>query len=132
MHCPRCAHTASLLTNGKVLVTGARRDDCQNSTELYDPSTGIWIASNSMKSARWWHTASVLKNGKVLITGGYVNNSIVLNSTELYDPSTGIWSITDDMNNARGAHTASILTNEKVLVAGGNDGDKSLISAELY
>jgi N-acetylneuraminic acid mutarotase len=81
----RYAHTASILTNGKVLVTGGYNNigGYLNSAELYDPSTGNWKTTGNMTNARYAHTASVLTNGKVLVTGGW-NGSVYLNSAELY------------------------------------------------
>lgn len=44
MNCGRRYHTASVLANGKVLVTGDNNNaDCAKSAELYDPSTGIYV-----------------------------------------------------------------------------------------
>ncbi len=79
----RWYHTASVLTNGKVLVAGG--DGYLNSAELYDPSTGLWTVTGSMNYTRVDHTASVLTNGKVLVTGGHVSSGS-LNSAELYQP----------------------------------------------
>ncbi|CAF4958417.1 unnamed protein product, partial [Rotaria sp. Silwood1] len=87
MNEPRSDHTASVLTNGKVLVTGGCYGDCGNSTELYDPSTGNWTTTASMNNGRRDHRVSVLTNGKVLVTGGHLSD-IYLNSAELYDPAT--------------------------------------------
>ncbi|CAF1105741.1 unnamed protein product [Adineta ricciae] len=127
----RCWHTASILSNGNVLVTGG--DDggsAHSSTELYDPSTGIWILTGSMNVPRRYHVASLLFNGSVLVTGGS-NGFSYVSSTELYDPSTGIWTLTGSMNAVRHAHTASLLLNGTILVTGGwNSGP--LNSAELY
>ncbi len=76
-------HTASILTNGKVLVTGGNSSNVSiNSAELYDPSTGNWTITGNMTNARYYHTSSILTNGKVLVTGG--GNSVILNSCELY------------------------------------------------
>ncbi|CAF4439852.1 unnamed protein product, partial [Didymodactylos carnosus] len=70
----RVYHTACVLTNGKVLVTGGYDNaGYPNSSELYDVSTGTWSYTSSMNNARASHTASVLTNGKVLVTGGYDN-----------------------------------------------------------
>ncbi|CAF1569135.1 unnamed protein product, partial [Adineta steineri] len=120
--------TASVLSNGKVLVTGGSINNFGylNSAELYDLSTGTWTTTGNMTNAREGHTASVLSNGKVLVTGSF------LNSAELYDPSTGTWTTTGRMTSARGDDTASVLSNGKVLVTGGWSVHGALNSAELY
>ena len=49
----RTDHTASVLTDGKVLVTGGSdRYGRLNSAELYDPSTGNWITTGNLTYAR--------------------------------------------------------------------------------
>ncbi|CAF1058745.1 unnamed protein product [Adineta steineri] len=71
MNNARYLHTASVLSNGKVLVTGGLGNSGMlNSAELYDPSTGIWTTTSNMSVARFHHTACVLSNEKVLVTGG--------------------------------------------------------------
>ncbi|CAF4162473.1 unnamed protein product, partial [Adineta steineri] len=40
MNIGRHFHTASVLSNGKVLVTGGNYHDYPYNAELYDPSTG--------------------------------------------------------------------------------------------
>ncbi len=58
MNIARNMHTASVLTNGKMLVVGGLggNDPLKsirlNSTELYDPSTGLWTITGQMKHAR--------------------------------------------------------------------------------
>ena len=71
----RRLHTASMLANGNVLVTGGNNGGTLNRAELYDPSTGVWNITSNMNYARVYHTASVLTNGKVLVTGGYLNRA---------------------------------------------------------
>jgi hypothetical protein len=84
MYFGRCQHTASVLTNGKVLVAaGVDNGGESNSAELYDPSTGTWITIESMNNARYGHTASILTDGTVLVAGGTAFNGY-MNSTELY------------------------------------------------
>ncbi|CAF2984215.1 unnamed protein product [Rotaria sp. Silwood2] len=137
-------HTASILSNGKILITGGvicceGSNMPLNTAEIYDPSTGSWTMTSNMTIARYWHTASILANGKVLVVGGVSysgNNSVLLNSAELYDPSTGSWTMTNNMTFQRSSHTAAILSNGKVLVAGGyatNDNNDNLSNTtELY
>jgi N-acetylneuraminic acid mutarotase len=83
MNIGRFYHTASTLTNGKVLVTGGYNGNGLNSAELYDSLTGTWTLTNNMSFVRYVHTASILTNGQVLVSGGY-NGSTVRSSAELY------------------------------------------------
>ncbi len=125
-------HTATRLSNGKVLVTGGFNNGTTlNSAELYDPATGSWSNTGSLITARYGHTATLLPNGKVLVAGGLLGTT--LSSAELYDPATGTWSATGSLATARYFSTATSLLNGKVLVAGGfNIGSGILGSAELY
>ena len=113
-------HTATLLPNGKILVTGGKINGNvpSSSAELYDPVAGTWTPTASLTDARFSHTATLLPDGKVLIAGGFGVSSI-LNSAELYDPAAGTWTTTGPLATARDAHTATLLPNGKVLVAGG-------------
>lgn len=127
MAAARLGHTATLLPNGKVLVTGGYGNaGIFASAELYDPTSKSWSITGSMAMPRLYHTATLLPNGKVLVAGG--NN---LSSAELYDPATGTWSATGSMQDGRTNHTATLLFNGKVLVAGGV-GAAYQNTAELY
>ena len=133
MNTTREFHTATLLTNGKVLIAGGfGNNGFLASAELYDPRTGIWSLTGSMNTAREFHAATLLTNGKVLVAGGSPNGYDFLASAELYDPRTGTWSPTGFMHKARFVHTATLLTNGKVLVAGGDSNNVPVASAELY
>ncbi|CAF4872295.1 unnamed protein product, partial [Rotaria sp. Silwood2] len=71
MNTRRWHHTASLLADGSILITGGHTYiSATNTVELYNPSTETWTYTSPMNYARRWHTATVLKNGKVLIAGG--------------------------------------------------------------
>ena len=83
-------HTATLLSNGKVLVAGGANNNSgvyvfPVSTELYDPAGGIWTTTGSLNTPRVSHTATCLPSGKILVAGGqYWNGSTWLcpSSTE--------------------------------------------------
>ena len=64
---PRLCYSASLLPDGRVLVTGGTDNEyggaVLSSAELYEPATGTWRATAPMASARRNHTATVLANG---------------------------------------------------------------------
>ncbi len=138
----RYHHVATLLPNGKVLVTGgfgSVTGSYLSSAETYDPVTGAWSTSGAMMHARFVHTATLLNNGLVLAVGGYGGSGFVpdgggsyLSSAELYNPATGTWTPTGSLSGPRYGHTATLLPNGKVLVAGGNDGPTLITSAELY
>ncbi len=64
-------HTATLLTNGKVLIAGGDDTDC-TSAELYDPAAGTWSLTGSLNDGRYFHTATLLPDGTVLAAGGFL------------------------------------------------------------
>ena len=81
----RDQHTATLLSNGKVLVAGGFDiDGPLASAELYDPASGTWAVTRNLVNARFLHTATLLPNGKVLVTGG-LGTAAYLTSAELYN-----------------------------------------------
>src|SRR4029077_19903336 len=56
----RARHSATLLSNGKVLVAGGLDSGLNPSAsaELYDPANGTWTATGSFNTARGYHTAT--------------------------------------------------------------------------
>jgi|HubBroStandDraft_6_1064221.scaffolds.fasta_scaffold33717_1 hypothetical protein len=122
----RAAHTATLLANGKVLITGGfNSTDNLATAEVFDPASGTFTATGAMTASRFSHTATLLAhgpaatNGKVLITGGSVGFLSDLATAELFDPATGTFTPTGAMTHLRNEHTATLLNNGKVLLAGG-------------
>jgi N-acetylneuraminic acid mutarotase len=130
----RSGQTATLLSNGKVLVTGGNHTgmDRLSSAELFDSASGTWAETGELTVARSAHTATLLPNGKVLVAGGD-NIDISLSNADVYDPQSGTWTSTGALDQARGGHTATLLPNGKVLVVGGYDHNQgTLSSAELF
>jgi DNA-binding CsgD family transcriptional regulator len=132
----RISHTATLLPDGRVLVTGGqdRAGNALASVELYDPGSGSWTTTESMAVGRALHTATLLSDGRVLVAGGRsgFHAAETLDSAELYDPDSDSWTSTAPMERARGGQTATLLPDGDVLVAGGVDVTGPLFSAELY
>ncbi|MEI6231693.1 MAG: kelch repeat-containing protein [Planctomycetota bacterium] len=116
----RSQHTATLLSNGNVLVVGGEADGGTTllSAEVYDSTSDKWTLAASLNSARKRHTATRLADGTVLVAGG-LSDSGTVSSAEVYDPVANTWTTTSSMSATRQSHTATVLPNGKVLVAGG-------------
>ena len=86
-------HTATPLTDGRVLVTGgitvSTVDDpsVTATSELYDPATETWTVTGSLAAGRAQHSATLLAGGQVLVVGGASSPdaSGSLAGAELYD-----------------------------------------------
>ena len=114
----RYGHTATLMSNGKVLVVGGYFDDFPLSrAEVYDPVAGRFTDTGPLVKGRTGHTATLLQNGKVLIAGG-IGDSGKLSSLELYDPSTGVFSLIGRFVDANQSHIPVLLKNGNVLFIG--------------
>jgi len=133
MDTPRIHHTATLLTDGRVLVAGGENAlGSLNSAEIYNPSTGRWSAAANMQQARSQHTATLLPDGRVLVTGGFPSAGVATSGAEIYDPVSNTWSTTGGMTYSRANHTASLLPDGRIVVTGGTSGALYLASAEIY
>ncbi|MGB8130242.1 MAG: IPT/TIG domain-containing protein [Candidatus Angelobacter sp.] len=102
MNFARLGHTATLLTNGQVLLAGGY-DSCGSTCnsgatiENYDPVAFAFTTGTSMATARSGHTATLLGDGSVVLIGG-INNGLTLSTTDSYQPASltpnGLVSIT--------------------------------------
>jgi hypothetical protein len=131
----RSGHSATLLSNGKVLIVGGmrRNQDFYRSAELYDPATGKFTPAGTMSVGRVGHVAVLLQSGKVLIAGGWVGFGGT-DAAELYDPAAGKFTSLGAMTGRRGNPSATLLKNGDVLIAGGADHDTpgGMASAEIF
>ena len=107
----RSGHTATLLVDGTVLVTGA-----DNTAELFNPGTGTFSVVGEV-STGLGATATLRSDGTVLVAGG--RNRISLTTAELFAPESGGFVATGSLITARDGHAATRLVDGTVLITGG-------------
>ncbi len=117
----RSSHTATLLNNGRVLITGGQNNTGDiNSCEIYNPVTNEWAVVNSLLHARSFHSAVLLSDGRVLVSGGITPDSTLgTKYCEIYDPITDSWSEAGEMTFPRTGHKTLLLFDSTVLITGG-------------
>ena len=133
MHVARRNHTATLLRNGRVLVTAGRGlpDSILRSTEIYDPQLNRWTTGPALARRRAGQTADRLPDGRVLVargtnvTGGLPSD---LSSTEVYDPKAKAWLAGPDLGAVDGADVR--LADGRILFVGdATPGSAGLVTA---
>ena len=137
MHAARLDAAAVRLKDGRVLIAGGSPNEGMElpvlaSAELYDPSTGKFTLTGSLRTARTAATAVLLADGRVLVIGGYgcptksarcttadtAGGGDALASAELYDPNTGAFTPTGSMATPRQYANAMLMADGRVLVVG--------------
>lgn len=131
----RAGHGASLMGNGKVLVTGGLLafdltnpltllTGVQVTTEIFDPATDSFTPGPNMLEARALHTSTTLTNGQVLIAGGIslipiVNIPTVSATAYRFNPANNSFGLPAFFSGGRFLHTAAPLSGGRVLLVGG-------------
>jgi hypothetical protein len=104
--------SATLLSDGRVLVVGGR-DDIDNlaSAEVWDPLTAAFSPTGSLAAPQVCPMATLLRDGRVLIVGGH--------DAEIWDPATGTFGPAASPAVDRSGARARLLPDGRVLVTGG-------------
>lgn len=111
---PPAGHSATSLSDGRVLVTVSTEAQLTNWAEIYDPATDRWTATSIQRDGDV--VATLLADGRVLLTGAECDRS----GPQLYDPRTDTVSAAAAMPVLNGGgYTATLLRDGKVLFAGG-------------
>jgi len=134
---PRALHGASLLPDGRVLVTGGTssfnspQDIVTNSTEtteIWNPNTNSWSAGPNMSKARVGQSTNTLDNDQVLVAGGFSHITIIFvvpfvtDDAEIYTPvagQPGSFGPPILMTQDRFAHNSIKLSTGSILLFGG-------------
>lgn len=135
MNAARAGHGASLLPNGRVLVSGGFQSlnptdllslllGIQGSSELFDPTTMTFSFGPAMLEPRALHTSTALNNGNVLVAGGLsvipiVNIPTVSTTAYEYSAALNTFGLPKVFSGARLLHSATRLADGRVLLVGG-------------
>ena len=138
MSFPRAFHTATLLDDGRVLITGGSNANgiVTATCEIYDHVAGTMSSAATMSAPRAGHSATRLADGRVLVAGGisdYQNADTQLaavldtvqNTAEVYDPITDSWTAAGNMTTVRSGHPALLMPDDRVLLISGINGGTS-------
>jgi len=113
----RTGHTATLLVDGTVLVTGA-----DSTAELFSPGTGTFSVVGEL-STGFGATATLRNDGTVLVAGGHISiwfkYRVSLATAQLFAPESGGFVATGSLITARDGHAATRLVDGTVLITGG-------------
>ncbi|MEK2687856.1 Kelch repeat-containing protein [Bdellovibrio sp. GT3] len=120
----RALHATALLKNGKVLVAGglsqtSSTNTALDSTEIFDPATGLWSAGPALPTPRLFSQATVLNDGRVLVAGGLDGTFARTATTAIYNPASNSWSAGPSIAVPRAGHSSHLLPNGKVIIIGG-------------
>lgn len=129
MSVARGDHTASLLPDGRVIVTGGYDGSNEHdTTEIFDPTkpaASAWSAGPKLSGPRMAHSAVTLTDGRVVIAGGMAWPSY-LTSFEIYKPGTNSFQTPGVVLSTGKARMATaLLAGDKILLAGGDDGSSA-------
>ncbi len=123
------SHTATLLFDGRVLVTGGNDGLGElNRSFIYDPTGNTWSVTDLLPLAepRFSHTATLLPNGNVTISGGSQRFGSVPTTVETYHVNGSSWvvGVVPVRFNAgpRAFHTMTLGLDNKLYAIGGSDG----------
>ena len=125
----RYSHRATILQDGRVLITGGTvgpKLTVTQTAELYDPYSGSFTPVGDMIRPRANHSAILLLTGKVFIIGGGVADA------EIFDPATNTFTAAGSTS-SKSVSTATLLASGRVLVTGEQTSDGSAAApAEIY
>lgn len=120
-------HSAALLEDGKVLVSGGYNDKGKylSKCELYLPELNTWIQTDTLITPRVWHSQIITDNGDILLIGGksYDNitgSTISENSCLLFNKQNYNWEIKNELEDYRTSADIFNIGDNKFIIVGGD------------
>ena len=129
----RVNHTATLLEDGRVLLTGGDIGEATGpaSAEVYDPATGAFTPTWPMHTElRAHHSAIRLADGRVLVIGG--SFPLEIQYPEIWDPVTRLFWMAGGITVTNWSLAAGPLPDRRVLVIWVTHLGRPGTGAELY
>jgi len=131
----RAGHTATLLADGTVLLTGGRdkHRDILDSAEVFDPTTlQSALLGTPLTTPRAEQTGTLLPSAETLLAGGRDRYGVLF-SAELFQRDQTFGVLAASLQIPRAGHTATLLSDGRVLLLGGLDVSKlPLLPGEAF
>ena len=137
MHYARLGHQSTLLSDGRVIITGGAtalepesKDQYPGiSAEIYDPDSDQWTEVSNMDFPRQDHVALLISEviggfshkDKVILFGGANQLGSGITVVEEYDVTDNEWSRITRLPEGRTLLTATLMEDCSVLIVGGGD-----------
>ena len=116
--------TGTLMPGGRVWILGGNGAFYGlASTEIFDPTTGLFQPGPSLQAARTGHRVFPLSGGRLLVVGGFTSqtsDSQLVTTAELYDPAAGAFvTLASHPAVALGAPASCVLADGRILFSKG-------------
>gem|GEM_PF-2096339 len=134
MHFWHNNHTTEAFENAYgdtlFMVIGGDAVNDYKGCEVYDPSTGEWILTGFLPSAKYFSVSIKLSNGDIMsVSGG--NSAYDWSQCAIYNRITGVWSEVAPLNQGRLGATIE-LNDGNPMIIGGVHGNIFENSCEVY
>lgn len=130
---PLAEHTATVMSDGTVVVAGGRTTGgaAQNAYYLY---TGSWLLPpRTLNQARYGHTATYFAGDYIVVAGG-TDGTNSLFTTEIFNYALQLWTVGPSMSVGRAEHAAVTLSSNQAMFIGGYDkvSGNALASVDIF